>query len=68
MRTRQRRRTAGRRRGWRYLVPLLAIAILGVAACSSAGTSGGGTTSGGSKPSAGKVEHRRHAGAYQEPL
>jgi len=56
MRTRQRRRTAGRRRGLRYVVPLLAIAILGVAACSS-GTSSGGTSSGGSSKAtaAGKV-------------
>jgi ribose transport system substrate-binding protein len=55
MRTRQRRRTAGRRRGLRYVVPLLAIAILGVAACSS-GTSSGGTSSGGSsKAATGKV-------------
>ena len=56
MRTRQRRRTAGRRRGLRYVVPLLAIAILGVAACSS-GASSGGTSSGGSSKAtaAGKV-------------
>src|ERR1700722_1408805 len=59
MRTRQRRRTAGRRRGWRFVVPLLAIAALGVAACSSSPsggtTSGGGTATGGSKPAAGKI-------------
>jgi ribose transport system substrate-binding protein len=45
MRTRQRRRTAGRRRGLKYLAPLAAIAILGAAACSSGGSSSGGTTS-----------------------
>lgn len=66
MRTRQRRRTAGRRRGWRYLAPLLATAILGVAACStgssssgspsSGSTSTGSTSSGSSTPAAaGKV-------------
>jgi ribose transport system substrate-binding protein len=43
MRTRQRRRTAGRRRGLTYLAPLAAIAILGAAACSSGGSSSGGT-------------------------
>ncbi len=47
MRTRQRRRTAGRHRGWRYLAPLAAVAILSAAACSS-GSSASGTTSGGS--------------------
>jgi ribose transport system substrate-binding protein len=41
MRTRRRRRTAGRRRGWRYLAALATIAILGVAACSSGGSAGG---------------------------
>src|SRR6202034_4871812 len=52
MRTRQRRRTAGKRRGRRYLVPLLAIAILGVAACSSGSSAGGtGSTSSGSTSS-----------------
>jgi ribose transport system substrate-binding protein len=45
MRTRQRRRTAGRRRGLTYLAPLAAIAILGAAACSSGGSSSGGTSS-----------------------
>jgi ribose transport system substrate-binding protein len=45
MRTRQRRRTAERRRGLKYLAPLAAIAILGAAACSSGGSSSGGTTS-----------------------
>ena len=45
MRTRQWRRTAGRRRGLRYLAPLAAIAILGAAACSSGGSSSGGTSS-----------------------
>jgi ribose transport system substrate-binding protein len=45
MRTRQRRRTAGRRRGLKYLAPLAAIAILGAAACSSGGSSSGGTSS-----------------------
>jgi ribose transport system substrate-binding protein len=60
MRTRQRRRTAGRRRGWRYLAPLLAVAILAVAACSSGGSSGGSTTGSsttgsGSTPAAGKI-------------
>jgi ribose transport system substrate-binding protein len=45
MRTRQRRRTAGRRRGLKYLAPLAAIAILGAAACSSGGSSSGGTAS-----------------------
>jgi ribose transport system substrate-binding protein len=52
MRTRQRRRTAGGRRGLRYLAPLAAIAILGAAACSSGSTSGG-STSGGSTSSGG---------------
>ncbi len=55
MRTRQRRRTAGRRRGWKYVVPLLAIAILGVAACSSGASSGGTSSGGSSKAAAGKV-------------
>src|ERR1700729_1262792 len=45
MRTRQRRRTAGRRRGLKYPAPLAAIAILGAAACSSGGSSSGGTSS-----------------------
>ena len=45
MRKRQRRRTAGRRRGLKYLAPLAAIAVLGAAACSSGGSSSGGTTS-----------------------
>jgi len=49
MRQRRRTRTAGRR-GWRYLVPLVAIAILGVAACSS-----GSASSGGGKTAAAKV-------------
>jgi ribose transport system substrate-binding protein len=44
MRTRQRRRTAGRRRGWRYLAPLAAIAILGAAACSSGSSSSGSSS------------------------
>jgi ribose transport system substrate-binding protein len=44
MRMRQRRRTAGRRRGWRYLAPLAMIAVLGVAACSSGSSAGGGTS------------------------
>jgi len=42
------RRTEGRRRGGRYLIPLLVAAILGVAACSSGGSSGGSTSAGGS--------------------
>jgi ribose transport system substrate-binding protein len=46
MRTRQRRRTAGGRRAWRYLAPLAAIAILGAAACSSGSTSSGSTSNG----------------------
>jgi ribose transport system substrate-binding protein len=56
MRQRRRTRTAGRR-GWRYLVPLVAIAILGVAACSSgsASSGGGGASSGSSKAATGKV-------------
>jgi len=41
------RRTEGRRRGGRYLIPLLVAAILGVAACSSGGSSGGSTSAGG---------------------
>jgi ribose transport system substrate-binding protein len=45
MRTRQRGRTAGRRRGLRYLAPLVAISVLGAVACSS-GSSGGGTSTG----------------------
>jgi ribose transport system substrate-binding protein len=56
MRTRQRRRTAGRRRGWRYVAPLAAIAILGVAACSSgSATSSGGSATGSSQPAAARV-------------
>ena len=39
MRTHPRRRTAGRRRGLKYLAPVAAIALLGVAACSSASSS-----------------------------
>jgi ribose transport system substrate-binding protein len=50
MRKRQRRRTAGRRRGLTYLAPLAAIAILGAAACSS-GSSSGSSSSSGSTPS-----------------
>jgi ribose transport system substrate-binding protein len=52
MRTRQRSGTAGRRRGWRYLAPLVAIALLGAAACSSSssGTTSTGTA-GSSSPS-----------------
>jgi ribose transport system substrate-binding protein len=46
MRTRQRRRTAGGRRAWRYLAPLAAIAIVGVAACSSGSASGGSASNG----------------------
>jgi ribose transport system substrate-binding protein len=49
MRTHYHRRMAGRRRGLRYLMPLLAIVALGVAACSS--SSSGGSASGGSTPS-----------------
>jgi ABC-type sugar transport system substrate-binding protein len=45
MGTRQRRRTAGRRRSLRYLAPLAAIAILGAAACSSGSSSSGSTSS-----------------------
>ncbi len=52
MRKRQRRRTAGRRRGLTYLAPLAAIAILGAAACSS-GSSSSGSTPSGSTPSSG---------------
>lgn len=45
MRTRYRKRTAGRRRAWRYLVPLVA-ATLGLAACSSAGHTAGSSSNG----------------------
>ena len=56
MRTRQRRRTAGRRRGLTYLAPLAAIAILGAAACSSGGLS----------PSRASTRSSRHRGSDRQ--
>ena len=71
MRTRQWRRTAGRRRGLRYLAPLAAIAILGAAACSSGGSSSGGTASSssatGSTPSTGTSASSTTAAAKVVP-
>jgi ribose transport system substrate-binding protein len=55
MRTRHRKRTASRRRGWRYLAPLVGIALLAAAACSSGSTSGGSTPGNGSSAASAKV-------------